>query len=75
MALTNDLIPQFLPKCFTPYKSPTNVGTTLICVPTAAFYVQRAVNSEGKVILVKVLELYFRIVKNNRLLHKRLIIC
>lgn len=63
MALTNDMIPQFLPKCFTPYKSPTNVGTTLICVPTAAFYVQRAVNSEGKVILIKFLELYLEFQK------------
>lgn len=36
MALTKETVPQFLPKCLTPYKSPTKAGTTLICVPTAA---------------------------------------
>lgn len=35
-AFTNETAPQFRPKCFTPYRSPTNAGTTLIWVPTAA---------------------------------------
>ena len=50
MALTKDMIPQFLPKCFTPYKSPTNVGTTLICVPTAVHLEQNKlmINLLGK---------------------------
>ena len=66
MALTNDMMPQFLPKCFTPYKSPTNVGTTLICVPTAADHAKIVVKLEEKIILRRStdLELSFRIIIN-----------